>query len=163
MSWGPNFYRTLCPDDAKISGHQTCRKQNPWWWTKHEKLKFTSLIISPGSAAIDWSLIMKLFSVQPKLCVPDVRMHLSTCSVLHWSEHKCDQKIIAGLSMWPWHHKNNGTWDHQNCILVRPRSWWGLEQFHFLDCNRSMAGDHGDVYHCVSAKNPEFSQVLGVD
>ena len=57
------FYRTQCPDDAQIV-HQTRRKQNLWLWTKQEKLKFTSLTISPGTAAAKWLLIMNLLSVQ---------------------------------------------------------------------------------------------------
>ena len=39
MSWGPNFNRTWCPDDVKTVGHQACRKQNPWLWTKQLNLK----------------------------------------------------------------------------------------------------------------------------
>ena len=31
---------------------------------KHEKLKFTSLTISPGTAALQWFLIKKLLSLQ---------------------------------------------------------------------------------------------------
>ena len=58
------FNRTRCPDDTK-TGHQTFRKQNQWLWTKQEKLKFTSLTISPGTAAAKWFLIMNLLSVQP--------------------------------------------------------------------------------------------------
>ena len=39
VSLRPNFHRTRCPSDAKTVGHQTCRKHNPWLWTKQEKLE----------------------------------------------------------------------------------------------------------------------------
>ena len=64
VSGWPTFNMTRCPDDAKAVGHQTCRKQILWLWTKQEKLKFTSLTISPGTAAVEWLLIMNLLSVQ---------------------------------------------------------------------------------------------------
>ena len=39
-------------------------KTNPCLSTKHERVKFTSLIISPETAATEWFPIMKLLSVQ---------------------------------------------------------------------------------------------------
>ena len=52
------------PDEAKRVGHQTCRKLNPWLCINHEKVKFTSLVIIPETAAVEWVLIMKLLLVQ---------------------------------------------------------------------------------------------------
>ena len=89
----------------KLTGHQICRKLNLWRrsWTKHAKLKSTSLIISLGTATTEWFLIKKLLSVQFYSCyslqsimcfysalqskhgVPPVWMYLST-HVLHWPE-----------------------------------------------------------------------------
>ena len=76
MSWRPNFTRTCCPDDAKAIGHHACR--NLCLWTKHEKLKF-----SPGTAATEWFLIMKLpsvqlYSVQSMMCF-DRPLHIRGC------------------------------------------------------------------------------------
>ena len=56
-SWRPNVNRTCCPNDAKTVGHQTLKKWNPWSWTKQEKLKFISLMISHGTAAVKWLLL----------------------------------------------------------------------------------------------------------
>ena len=61
MSSWLNFDRMLCPDDAKTTGHKTGRKLNLWLGTKHEKLKFTLPIISPGTAAVEWFLVKKIF------------------------------------------------------------------------------------------------------
>ena len=56
VSWRPISNRTWCADNAKTIGHQTCRKQNPWLWTKHEKLKFTAALGQlPWSGFWSWS------------------------------------------------------------------------------------------------------------
>ena len=89
---------------------------------KREKLKFTSLIISLGTAAIEWFLIMKLLSVQlyslqsikimhfdcasmfiwpltsAKHGVPAVQMHLSTCLSCTDLRLEFGRKTIADLS-----------------------------------------------------------------
>ena len=65
-------HRTMCPVDQILIGHgllmmqkqQDTRKQHMWLWTKQEKLKFTSLTVSPEKAAVKWPLIMNLLSVQ---------------------------------------------------------------------------------------------------
>ena len=64
VSWRPNLNRTPCPDGARTVGHLTFRKENKRLWRKQEKLKLTSLTISPGTAAIMWRLIMNLLLVQ---------------------------------------------------------------------------------------------------
>ena len=64
VSLRPNFNSTWSSHDAKTVGQQTCTKQNLWLWTKREKLKFTSLTISPGTAAVKWLLIVNLLLVQ---------------------------------------------------------------------------------------------------
>ena len=67
MSCRPNFNRTQSRD-AKTIGHQTCKKKKKKnvVMNSPEKLKFTSLIISSGTAAvaIEWFLIMKVLSIQ---------------------------------------------------------------------------------------------------
>ena len=100
-----NFNRTWCPD-VKTIGHQTCRKQDLWLWTKLEKPKITSLTISPGTAAKECFFVVVVFSghevtfsspveptkhtalwlrtahgclLQQKHGAPSVQMHLPTC------------------------------------------------------------------------------------
>ena len=61
-----HFWITLGQSVLETLGYQTCRIQTPWLWTKQEKLKFTSLTISPETAAVKWLLIMNLLLVQLK-------------------------------------------------------------------------------------------------
>ena len=70
-------YSTKCPGDQILIGHSveimmiqfeqighhTCRKQNPGC-EQNKKFTFILLLISPGTAATEWFLIMKLFLVQ---------------------------------------------------------------------------------------------------
>ena len=64
-----------CPEDHILIGHcvQSTRKNGltpelqktkSVVVNRKEKMKFTSLTISPGTAAVKWLLIMNLFSVQ---------------------------------------------------------------------------------------------------
>ena len=46
------FYWDMVSWWYKTIGYQTCRKQDLQLWPKHEKLKFTSLTITPGTAAL---------------------------------------------------------------------------------------------------------------
>ena len=62
VPWIPNCNGTLCPDDAKTIGHQTCKRKI--CGCECEKLKVTSPIISSGTGVIKWFLIKKLLSVQ---------------------------------------------------------------------------------------------------
>ena len=75
----------------------------------------------------------------PKHGVPVVQMHLSIrlCFLMTLGLNLVGKQWWACLQ----HHKISGTWDHQNCILIGPRSWWGLEQLVFCDLNRSVTGD----------------------
>ena len=103
------------------------------------------------TAAVEWFLIMKLLSVQQE---PIKHNELWSCtlyttwlltSTKTWCtyHHVC---VLHWPEAWIWcenniYHKNNGTRDHQNCTLIRPRSRGGLEQLVFWDFNRSMARD----------------------
>ena len=162
------LYFTKCPGDHILIGHgipimqkrirrQTCWQQNPCLWTKHERLKFTSLIISPGTVAIEWFLNLKLLSVQfyclqciirfgralcllqPKHGVPAVLMHMSArlCFELVWGLNLMEEQWQAC----PRHRKNNRIRNHQICISIGPKSWLGFEQSVFGDFNRFIAGD----------------------
>ena len=52
----------MCPEDAKSIGHQTCKRKI--CGCEHEKFKFMSLIVSPGTAVIEWFIIKKLLSLK---------------------------------------------------------------------------------------------------
>ena len=119
--WVP--FRAKCLEEQTLTGYKTCRKQDLWLLTELEKLKFTSLIIRPGTAAKRWFLIMKLLSVQlfslrntvhfdnalhilgrllqPKHSVPAVQTRLSTpvCFVLIWSLNMVGKhsQLISGI------------------------------------------------------------------
>ena len=138
VSWRPNFNRTRCPDEAKTVGHKTCRKQNPWLWTKPEKLEVHIIdnqswnsccrVVSDheftfGSARepTKHCALRSCRLLQPKDSVPAVRMHLSTrvCFPLTWGLNLVGKQLQAC----PLHRKKkSGTRDHQNCILTWPRS-----------------------------------------
>ena len=154
MPWRPEFNRTQCPDDAKSVGHQTCRKQNSLLWTKQDKLRFTSLTISPETAAVEWYLITNLLSVQllslqsimcfdhalymaayfsQNIVSPVVQAHLSTplSFALIWGLTLVGKQYKTFL----WHCKDSRTRDHQNCcfswtkVLIgdrKNRSFWIL-------------------------------------
>ena len=63
VSWRSFFNRTQCPDDAEIIDTKLA-VHKIWLLTKHKKDRFSSLIISLGTAAIVWFLIMKSLLVQ---------------------------------------------------------------------------------------------------
>ena len=67
-------------------------------------------------------------------CSPDAPVSTS----VFWVELRLEfgGKTITGLYLW--HHKHSGIRDHQICISVGPKSWWGLEQSVFWDLNQSM-------------------------
>ena len=144
-----------CPDDAKTVRHQTCRTQNPWFWTEHEKLKFTdswfcnschrvvsvhevtfSSALQPTKHNALWPCSRHGHLLQPKHDAHVVQMHWLTrlCFSLTWGFDLMGNQLQAC----PQHHKNNGTRDHQGCVLTGPRSWWGMEQWVCLDFNRSV-------------------------
>ena len=158
---------TRCPDDVRTRKYQTCGKQNSWLWTQQEKLKFTSLIISPGTPAVKCLLIMTLLSVQlysptkrsalwpctihgrllqPKHGVPAVWLPLSTCLcfALMGGFNLVGQQWQSCLR----HHENNGARDHRNCILIGPKSWWRLEQSVFWVLIGLWPETDGNVQHC---------------
>ena len=144
VSWRPNFNRTRCPDEAKTVGHKTCRKQNPWLWTKPEKLEvhitdnqsrsschrvasdheFTfslSRELTKKKHNVLWLCAIHGHLLQPKHGASTVRMHLSTrvCFPLTWGLNLVGKQLQAC----PLHRKKkSGTRDHQNCILTWPRS-----------------------------------------
>ena len=129
---------------------------------KIDHLKFTSLTISPGTAAVTWLLIINLLLVQLQclqrksiMCF-DRALYMaayfsqtmaplwSGCTGQHicllcWSEAWIllgnNSRLVCGAI------KNNGPGDHQNCIFIRPRSWGGFEQLAFWDFNWSMTTD----------------------
>ena len=59
--------------------------------------------------------------------------------LLHWTEAWIllgnNSRLVSGTI------KICGTRDHQNCIIIRPRSHRGFQQFFFWDFNWSMTGD----------------------
>ena len=115
------------PKDAKTIGHQTCRQQNPWLWAKHGRLNLViQTCLTPSC------LNTSVFCV-------DLRLEFGG-------------KTITGLS---WHHQNNGTQDHRNCISIRPESWWGMEQSVFQDLLSPWTETKENVHHWHSMKENE--------
>ena len=49
------------------------------------------------------------------------------CFLLTWHLNLVGKQQQACLQ----HHKNSRTQDHQKCILIRPRSWWGSNNLSF--------------------------------
>ena len=158
-----NLNRMRCPDGPKTIGHQTCRKQTPGLWTKHEQFKFTSLIISPGAAARDWFLISTLLSVQfyslqsmmcftHALCIHGCLLQLKqgvplqsreTCQlvcVLHWPESwiwwQNNSRLVGGIVKTVRRRPPELSFN-QTKVPMRG----GVEQLIFLDFNQLMTGD----------------------
>ena len=86
-----------------------------------------------------WPCIIRGHLLQPKHCASAVWMKTSACLsfALNWGLNFVGRSLQACL----WHHKNNGTWDHQNCISIGPWSWGGFKQSVFWDSNQSVTGD----------------------
>ena len=136
------------------------QKQNPLLWTKHEKLKFTSLTVSPGTAAVEWFLIMNLLSVQLSslyiaYCALIMHYMWLLTSAKRWCPCGPDALVNTCLLHWPeasiqWENnsqpvhgiiKTMGQKTTRTVLSNGPRSWWKLEQSVFRNFNRSMSRD----------------------
>ena len=102
----------------------------------------------PWAAAIEWFLKMKLFSVQSMIHSDIYIVYVWPLTSWMLSSTWLCFALILGLNLvgkqWqtcPQYCKNNGTWDHQNCILIGSRSWWGFEWSIFFYFNCSMTRD----------------------
>ena len=130
--------------------------------------------ISPGTAAVEWFLIMNLLSLQlqslQSIMRFDCALHVATyfsqnivpqqsgCTcrhlcLLHWPEawiqRKNNSRLVHGIM------KTMGHETTRTVVSVVPRSWWGSEQSVFCDFNQSMTGDWGKCaslmhYLCIA-------------
>ena len=167
VSWRPKFNRTQSSDNAKTVGHQTCRKKKKilLLWTKHEKLKFTSLTISPETAAVEWFLIMnllllQLWSLQSIMhceCALYVAAYFSQYIMAQRSRCTCQHLcLVCWLEAWIWWENNSRlvccikTLGHETTstvISIRPRTWGGLKQSVFGILISLWLETDGNVHH----------------
>ena len=64
MSWRPDCKRTRCSDDVKNSRTPDLQKTKSEGVNETGKVEVQLLAISPGTAAVEWLVIMNLLSVQ---------------------------------------------------------------------------------------------------
>ena len=82
---------------------QTYRKQNLWLWTKHEKLKFSTLIINPGIAAVKQLITLSSATEPTKLWLCTIHGHLHQQK---YCQHAC---VLHWPDTWIWQENNSSS------------------------------------------------------